>query len=101
MTVDVHHDKRGTAYRQWQRSVDVAEATLFDIEMVPLSAPDTPLHPLTTPLHLLHPLLHPHTPLQSHYAHRPARRNLVIATHRRRASREYRLSSARSPEAPS
>ena len=49
VTVDVHREKRGEAYRQWQRSVDVAEATLFDIEMVPLRAPDTPLHPLAPP----------------------------------------------------
>ena len=35
VTVDVHRDKRGTAYRQWERSVDVAEANLFDVEMAP------------------------------------------------------------------
>ena len=51
VTVDVHRDKRGTAYRQWQRSVDVAEAMLFDVEMVPLTAPYTPLTPPDTPLH--------------------------------------------------
>lgn len=63
VTVDVHREKRGEAYRQWQRSVDVAEAALYDVEMVPLRAPDTPLHPLAPPpSHLLHPLTHPHTP---------------------------------------
>ena len=35
VTVDVHREKRGTAYRQWQRSVDVAEAMLYDVEMAP------------------------------------------------------------------
>ena len=49
VTVDVHRDKRGTAYRQWQRSVDVAEAMLFDVEMVPLTAPYSPAHHLIPP----------------------------------------------------
>ena len=35
VTVDVHRDKRGEAYHQWQRSVDVAAATLYDVEMAP------------------------------------------------------------------
>ena len=88
VTVDVHRDKRGTAYRQWQRSVDVAEAMLYDVEMVSLTAPYSPAHHLTPPcspatLTLTAPC------------------SLVITTYRRRASREYRLSSARSPEAPS
>ena len=31
VTVDVHRQRRGEAYRQWQRSVDVAEATVYDV----------------------------------------------------------------------
>jgi len=31
VTVDVHRQRRGEAYRQWQRSVDVAEAMLYDV----------------------------------------------------------------------
>ena len=61
VTVDVHRNKRGTAYRQWQRSVDVAEAMLFDVEMVPLTAPYTPY----TPLHPFTPLYTP-TPPHTH-----------------------------------
>ena len=33
VTVDVHREKRGTAYRQWSRSVDVAGGSLFDVEL--------------------------------------------------------------------